>query len=209
VAIDLRLTETLPPLLHGDGGLSQKGPDTGNASYYYSIVQQQVNGTVIIGGDSFEVTGKAWKDHEYSTSALGEEAVGWDWFSLQMDDGSALMFYQIRRTDGTLEPFSSGTYIRPDGSTRHLSRGDWQLEVLDTWVSPSSGAEYPAGWRILVPQLAVELTGRPESSDQELKLSTTYWEGAVSFEGTIGGQPASALGYVEMTGYAEAMSGRM
>lgn len=209
VALDLTLTQTLPPILHGNGGLSPKGPEPGNASYYYSIVQQEAAGTVVVGQEAYNVTGLAWKDHEYSTSALTQDAVGWDWFSLQFDDGSALMFFQIRQADGNLEPASSGTYIYPDGTTRTLDQEAWQLEVTDTWTSPNNGAEYPAGWRITIPELEMQIEGRPLMNNQELTVSTTYWEGAVEFSGTIGGRPIGAKGYIEMTGYTEAMTGRI
>jgi predicted secreted hydrolase len=209
VRLDLTLTQTLPPILHGDGGLSPKGPEPGNASYYYSIVQQEAAGTVAVGEELFEVTGLAWKDHEYSTSALSPGAVGWDWFSLQFDDGSALMFFQIRQANGRLEPASSGTYIYPDGTTRTLDREGWQLTVSDSWASPHSEAEYPAGWQITIPELELAIEGRPLMNDQELNVSTTYWEGAVEFTGTIGGRPVGARGYIEMTGYAEVMTGRL
>lgn len=208
-ALDLTLTETLPPVLHGDGGLSQKGPEPGNASYYYSIVQQQAAGTVTAGGESFAVSGQAWKDHEWSTSALSAGAVGWDWFSLQLDNGGALMLFEIRREDGTREATSAGSYIAPDGTVTHLALGDWTLEVTDAWTSPTSGAEYPAGWRIAVPSVGLELEGRPLMPDQELNLSTVYWEGAVEFAGTLGGAPVGARGYIEMTGYAGTMEGRL
>ena len=207
--LELKLTETLPPMLHGDGGLSPKGPEPGNASYYYSIVQQNAAGTVTVNGESFEVDGLAWKDHEYSTSALSSGAIGWDWFSLQLDDGSALMFFQIRHADGTLEPASSGSFIHPDGTVEPLSQEDWKLEVLDTWTSPNSGAEYPAAWQITIPKLGLGLTGRPLLADQELNVSTVYWEGAVEFEGERDGRPVTARGYVELTGYANALSGRL
>ncbi|MGD8584483.1 MAG: lipocalin-like domain-containing protein [Chloroflexota bacterium] len=209
VALDLLLTETLPPILHGDGGLSPKGPEPGNASYYYSIIQQRAEGTVSVQGIDYAVTGRAWKDHEYSTSALSPGAVGWDWFSIQLDDGGGLMFFQIRQDDGRLDPASSGTVIFPDGSTRKLAVGDWQLEVLDRWTSPHSGADYPAGWRITIPDLDLELTGRPLLADQELNVSTTYWEGATAFEGQRDGMPITGQGYVELTGYAEEFSGRL
>lgn len=209
VALDLILTQTVPPALHGDQGLSPKGPEPGNASYYYSIVQQTTAGTVTVQGETFNVTGLSWKDHEYSTSALSPGAIGWDWFSLQLDDGTALMFFQIRREDGTLEPASSGSFIAADGTVTHLDRADWEVEVLDTWTSPTSGAEYPAGWRIHVAQIGLELQGRPLMPNQELNVSTTYWEGTVSFSGTRGGQPVQAKGYIEMTGYAGSMKGRL
>ena len=209
VALDLVLTESLPPILHGDGGLSPKGPEPGNASYYYSIVQQRAEGTITLKQEEFTVSGMAWKDHEYSTSALSPGAVGWDWFSIQLDDGSALMFFQIRNEHGGLEQSSSGTYISPDGSTKSLDREAWDLEVFDTWSSPSSGIEYPAGWRITIPGLDLELTGRPLMANQELNVSTTYWEGATSFEGVVNGQAVTGQGYVELTGYGDSMSGRL
>ena len=209
VALDLTLTPTLPPVLHGDDGLSQKGPEVGNASYYYSLVQQAAAGTVTVGGEAFDVTGRAWQDHEWSTSALSEGAVGWDWLSLQLDDGSALMLFEIRRADGTREALSAGSFIAPDGTLTPLALGDWTLAVTDTWTSPTSGAEYPAGWRITVPSLGLELTGAPQMTDQELNLSTVYWEGAVKFSGTRDGAPVSAQGYIELTGYAGSMAGRL
>jgi predicted secreted hydrolase len=209
VALDLMLTETRPPVLHGDGGLSQKGPEAGNASYYYSLIGQRAAGAVTVGGQRFDVTGQAWKDHEWSTSALSDGAVGWDWISLQMDDGGALMLFEIRRADGTREPLSAGTYIAPDGTLTHLAAGDWTLDVTDTWTSPTSGGEYPAGWRIAVPAVGLELTGRPQMANQELNVSTVYWEGAVAFEGTRDGAPVSAEGYIELTGYAGSMEGRL
>jgi predicted secreted hydrolase len=209
IALDLLLTESLPPILHGDGGLSLKGPEPGNASYYYSIVQQRAEGTISLNEQLFSVSGLAWKDHEYSTSALSPGAVGWDWFSIQLDDGSALMFFQIRNEDGGLEPSSSGTYISPDGSIKSLDRNGWNLEVLDTWSSPSSGIEYPAGWKISIPSLDLELTGRPLMANQELNVSTIYWEGATSFNGVVNGQAVTGQGYVELTGYGDSMSGRL
>ena len=209
VALDLILTQTLPPILHGDGGLSAKGPEPGNASYYYSQVRQETRGTVRIGDEIIAVTGLSWKDHEYSTSALSDGAIGWDWFSMQFDNGSSLMFFQIRREDGTLEPYSSGSFIAADGTVTHLTREDWSLAVLDEWTSPTSGATYPAGWRIKIESLDLVLEGRPLMPNQELNVSTVYWEGASEFSGTLAGQPVSALGYVEMTGYFATMNGRI
>ena len=208
-ALDLTLTQTLPPVLHGDGGLSPKGEEPGNASYYYSIIRQETSGTVRIGDEIVDVTGLSWKDHEYSTSALSPNAVGWDWFSLQLDNGGGLMLFQIRNADGSLEPLSSGSYIAPDGTVTHLQLADFDIEVLDTWTSPTSGGEYPAGWRLRIPKLDLDLEGRPLMANQELNVSTTYWEGAVQFSGTLAGQPLTARGYIELTGYAESMNGRI
>lgn len=209
VALDLTLTQTLPPVLHGDSGLSQKGPEPGNASYYYSLVQQRTQGSVQIGTEAYAVTGLSWKDHEYSTSALSAGSVGWDWFSLQLDNGTSLMFFQIRREDGTLEPFSSGSFISASGEVTSLDLADWELTVTDTWESPQSGAVYPSGWKIRVPSLELTLRGRPLMPNQELNVSTVYWEGAIAFTGTMAGEPVSARGYVELTGYAASMDGRI
>ena len=162
-----------------------------------------------VGTERFDVTGRSWKDHEYSTSALEQGAVGWDWFSLQFDNGGALMFFQIRRDDGTIQAESSGTLVYPDGSLAHVPLSGWELEVVDTWTSPETGAVYPAAWRLRLPALGLELEGRSLLADQELRLSTVYWEGAVSFSGSWDGRPVTATGYVEMTGYYETMEGRL
>lgn len=209
VALDLRLQRTLPPILHGEEGLSQKGSERGNASYYYSIVQQETTGVVTVGGRDYSVSGLSWKDHEYSTSALEAGAVGWDWFSLQLDNGGALMFFQIRREDGFLQPQSSGTFVFPGGATETVDLANWELEVTDRWTSPASGATYPAGWIIRIPALDLVMEGEPLMADQELNVSTVYWEGAVQFSGTLQGEPVQAGGYIEMTGYYETMEGRL
>jgi predicted secreted hydrolase len=208
VTIDLTLTETMAPILHGHGGLSPKGPEPGNASYYYSIVRQETVGKVTVPGQEHAVTGLSWKDHEYSTSALPPAAVGWDWFSLQLDDGTAVMFFQIRREDGSLEPASSGSFIHADGTVQSLSWTDWRLDISDSWRSPASGATYPAGWHIEIAPLNLVLQGAPLLAGQELNVSATYWEGAVAFHGRRAGQPVSARGYIEMTGYYATMAGR-
>jgi predicted secreted hydrolase len=206
VALDLVVKETLPPILQGDRGYSAKSSEPGNASYYYSIVRQETTGKVTVKGESFEVTGLTWKDHEYSTSSLSADDVGWDWFSLQLDNDTSLMLYLLRRKDGTIESVSSGSFITADGTVQPLNNTDWQLEVLDTWKSPTSKAEYPAKWRLAIPKLALNLEGQPLMPNQELNLSTTYWEGAVSFKGTQAEQPVQARGYVEMTGYTNTLA---
>ncbi|HRQ38426.1 MAG TPA: lipocalin-like domain-containing protein [Chloroflexota bacterium] len=201
VTIDLQLRQTLPPILHGDAGLSQKGPEAGNASYYYSFVQQPTEGTVQIGNQTFTVSGVSWKDHEYGTSALTRAAVGWDWFSAQLDNGAALMVGQIREADGRASPYSIGTWIAADGETTVLSAADMNLTVSDTWRSPTTGITYPAGWRLEIPKVGLVLTAVPLMPNQELTLNTTYWEGAIAYSGIVNGEPISGRGYVELTGY--------
>lgn len=202
-AIDLVLQPGKPPALQGDRGLSQKNPEPGNASYYYSLPRMPAAGTIRAGGETFEVTGLAWMDREWSTSALGKDQVGWDWFALQLSDGRDLMLYQLRRTDGSIDVSSNGTVIGSKGETRHLNRSDFQLQVLDRWQSPRSGASYPSGWRLRIPSEQIDLRIEPLLPDQELDVSFRYWEGAVRLEGTSLGKPVQGRGYVEMTGYNE------
>lgn len=204
VSLELTLEEGKPPVLQGKDGLSQKGPEPGNASYYYSLTRMPSRGTVTVDGQAYPVTGASWMDREWSTSALGPNQVGWDWFSLQLSDNTELMYYQLRRTDGSADPFSSGTFVPASGAPVHVTREDVRVEVLDTWKSPGSGATYPAKWRLSVPSQQVELTLTPLLADQELPVSFRYWEGAVRLEGTHAGQPVTGRGYVELTGYADA-----
>lgn len=208
IAIDLVLTDTKGPILQGDDGYSQKGPEAGNASHYYSQTRLQSAGRVQIGEEAFVVEGLSWKDHEISTSALSVDQAGWDWFSIQLNNGYELMLFQLRSLDGSIDPYSSGTLIGPGGETTHLALDDFAIETLDTWQSPHSGAEYPMGWRIRVAQAELELEVRPYFEDQELRLSFTYWEGAVQVQGQLGGMAVRGQGYVELTGYAEPMGGQ-
>ena len=203
VALDLVVEQTLPPVLQGDRGLSVKGKEPGNASYYYSLVQQPTAGTLAIKDKTYAVAGLTWKDHEFSTSALTPGTVGWDWFSMQFDNGSALMLYLLRHEDGTLESTSAGKYIAASGETTNLNSTDWQVKVLDSWKSPKNGAVYPAKWQIDIPKLDLMLQAEPLMPNQELNVATaTYWEGAVGFAGTQGSKLLNGKGYVELTGYA-------
>ncbi|MBW4468020.1 MAG: hypothetical protein KME07_21555 [Pegethrix bostrychoides GSE-TBD4-15B] len=204
VSLDLLVEQRLPPVLQGNRGLSQKGQEPGNASYYYSLVQQPTVGTVTVQGKPYAVTGLTWKDHEYSTSALTAGTVGWDWFSMQFDNGSALMLYLLRHEDGTLEDTSAGIYIAASGETTALSRQDWQVKVLERWKSPQNEALYPAKWQIEIPKLDIALQAEPLMPNQELNVATaTYWEGAVKFAGQQGESLLNGRGYVELTGYAD------
>jgi len=207
LALELQLIDSKGPVAHGDAGYSQKGAGSGNASYYYSQTRLLAEGSLQIGAESFEVSGLGWSDHEYSTSVLSSGQVGWDWFAIQLHDGSEVMLYYIRRADGSIDPFSSGTLVAPDGSTQVLAREDFAIEALDLWPSPHSGAEYPMGWAVNIPSAGLQLELSPYLLDQELNLSTIYWEGAVQASGTRNGQPVEGVGYVELTGYAEPFMG--
>jgi predicted secreted hydrolase len=208
IAIDLTLRDSKGPILQGDQGYSQKGTEPGNASYYYSQTRLETRGEVSVDGLSFAVTGLTWKDHEYSTAVLGTDEVGWDWFSLQFSDGYELMLYSLRHADGSVDPYSSGTLIAPDGSTTHLELEDFVIEAQDSWRSPASGAEYPMGWLIRIPAQQLEFEITPYLRDQELDLTFIYWEGAVHVSGTHAGAAISGVGYVELTGYAAPFNGQ-
>lgn len=202
LSIALDLTDDTGPVLQGNLGYSQKGPLPGNASYYYSLPHLTTSGQLTSQGKIYTVHGMSWMDHEFSTSALGPDEVGWDWFALQLNDGYELMVFTLRKTDGSLSEFSSGTLILPDGSTQHLAANDFKVTALHSWKSPQDGATYPSGWRLQVPSEGLELTISPYLADQENRLSFTYWEGAVKISGQHAGQSVNGEGYVELTGYA-------
>ena len=206
--IQLEMIDRKGPILEGIDGYSQKGPDPGNASYYFSQPRLETTGTVTIGGQAIAVKGMSWMDHEFSTSALGADLVGWDWFSIQLSDGSELMVYNMRHGDGSTDAFSQGTIIHPDGTTRRLLREEYLITPTGQWKSPHSGAVYPSGWRVEVPGEQIDLTVKPRLADQELRVSFTYWEGAVAVSGTRNGKQVTGSGYVELTGYAKSMQGQ-
>jgi predicted secreted hydrolase len=201
VAIDLILRQTRPPVLHGAAGLSQKGPEPGNANYYYSLVGLETSGTVTHGEHTTPISGVSWMDHEFGTSALSENAVGWDWFSIQLDNGVALMLARIRTEDGGAIGEFEGTLVQPDGSQQTITSADFTLDVLDEWTSPHSNITYPSAWRVTLPAYDLALEIHPLLQDQEMQVSFVYWEGAVTVEGVQAGRPAEGRGYVELTGY--------
>jgi predicted secreted hydrolase len=202
VALDLVLETGTPFVLQGDRGLSAKGPGPGNASYYFSFTRMPAHGTVRTDDGEHRVTGAAWMDREWSTSALGDDVAGWDWFALQLDDGADLMVYRLRREDGTRDPFDAGVLVDADGALHRLAADDFALDILQWWRSPLDGARYPARWRLRVPQAAIDVEIVPVLADQELNLTVRYWEGAVDVRGTRAGRPLRGRGYLEMTGWA-------
>ena len=208
-ALDLVLRPDKPVVLHGRQGLSRKGPEPGQASYYASLTSLATSGTLRLapGAAPVEVTGVSWFDQEFGSNQLAEDQAGWDWFSLHLGDGRELMLYLLRRTDGTVEPASSGTLVEVDGRAVHLALASFRVEVLDTWVSPRSGARYPNRWRVAVPKHGISLEVAPLLADQELvttgSTGVVYWEGAVTGDGASG----PCRGYVELTGYAGELGG--
>ncbi len=199
--LELDLTPLSAPILQGDRGLSRKSAAAGNASYYYSLPRLATRGTFTLNGQTFSVDGLSWMDREWSTSALATNEVGWDWFGLQLSDGSDLMFYRLRHNDGSIDPFSQGSLVDAQGHIERLSAKDVRVTVLSHWRSPHGGI-YPAGWRLVIARLHLALTVTPVLSDQELDVAVRYWEGAVNVRGRRGDAPISGTGYVELTGYA-------
>lgn len=200
-AIDLVVDLGKPIVLQGDDGLSRKGAEPGNASYYYSATRLEAQGSVTVEGATRSVAGSAWLDREWSTSALSEGQTGWDWFAIQLDDGRELMLYRLRRADGTLDPHNSGTLIDADGTVRRLSPEDVRYEPGRRWTSPRSGISYPVEWVLRVVPLDLELETIPLIDGSELELSVRYWEGAIRVRGREGSKPVSGRGFLEMTGY--------
>jgi predicted secreted hydrolase len=209
VALALDLTNRKGITLQGDAGYSRKGPQPGNASTYYSMTRLESRGSLRIAGSEIAVEGWSWLDREISTSVLGAGQVGWDWFAIQLNDGSELMAYTLRRADGTIDGFSKGAFIAADGTVTPLARADFEILPEGAWRSPHSGAAYPARWRITLPGQGLELTVTPQVADQELNVSVIYWEGTVRVEGRRAGAPVSGYGYAELTGYAQSMEGEL
>jgi predicted secreted hydrolase len=200
--LELVLTPAGAPMLNGDAGLSRKSADRGAASYYYSIPLLKARGALVRGGERQPVRGTAWLDREWGSGALASDQEGWDWFAVQLGDGSALMFYALRKRGGARDPFSAGTWVDSNGSALALANDDVEIEVLDHWNSPRGGS-YPARWRVRVPRLELELELRPVLADQELGTTPRYWEGAVEVSGERLRRPTTGRGYVELTGYAQ------
>jgi predicted secreted hydrolase len=201
--LTLNAQTLMQPVLNGDQGFSRKSDQPGAASYYYSIPRIAVQGKLLRDGKSLDVHGLAWLDREWGSGPLDR---GWDWFALQMNDGSSFMFYALRKGDGKRDPMnSSGIWTSPTGQSRQLSSDEVQIDVLDYWINPR-GERYPGHWRVRVPAVGIDVDVRPALQNQELTTSTRYWEGAVDVTAASGegggGRAASGRGYVELVGYA-------
>ncbi len=197
--LDLELLPERPVVLQGDDGLSRKSARPGNASYYYSITRLPTRGRLQLDGESFRVTGSSWLDREWSTSALSPEQSGWDWFSLQLDDGRDLMFYRLRNRDDRMHPASRGSLADAGGKVRSLGPEDLELTPLAWWRS-DSGRRYPVRWRLQSPSLGADWEVSALVEDQEMSLAVVYWEGLVEVTDRDTGERLG-LGYLEMAGY--------
>lgn len=205
-AISLLLHPDKPPVIHGQNGVSQKSAGIGNASHYISFTRLSTTGSLAIAGRIEQLKGTAWMDHEFFTHELEKQQVGWDWISLQLNDNTELMLFRIRRKDGSIDPFSAGTYVDGNNHSIHLQASDFSLSPLgETWTSPDTSARYPIRWRVEVPKLGLSLEVSTPLKSQELSGSTkftpSYWEGAITIGGHRGEAEIKGVGYLEMTGY--------
>ena len=205
LGLDLRLTATKPAALHDGDGWIDFGPAGG--SYYYSRTSMAAIGTLTVDGRDLTVDGTAWFDHQWG-DFISVGGGGWDWFALNLDDGTDLTLSLVREADGTY-PLIYGTMVARDGSVRHLGRDDFAVEVTDRWVSPATGADYPAGWTVRIPGDDLTITLRPTVAAQELDTRATtgvvYWEGSQVVRAIRAGTPLKGDGYVELTGYAPSL----
>jgi predicted secreted hydrolase len=202
--IKLTLEQSKPIVLQGNNGLAVKGDNPGNASYYYSITRMATSGEVEIGAEKFTVSGNSWFDREWSTSQLEPEQEGWDWYSLQLDDNRDIMFYSMRRKDGSLDLHSAGALVEGDGQVKYLAANEVNIEVIRQWHSNATNITYPAGWKIYIPSETLELQVTPSIDDQELNnTAVRYWEGSVKISGKYknNNRIVAGKGYVELAGY--------
>ena len=208
VGLDLVQTAEKGPAVHGRDGVSLKAACVSCASHYYSMTRLRTSGTLSYSGQRLAVDGVSWMDHEFGSDELQPGMAGWDWFSIQLDDRREIMDYRLRKSDGSLVPESSGSLVDARGGVRHLTRDDVVVDVNGSWKSPRTGGVYPSGWRVRVPSSGLDLTLVPTVRDQELADTVggiSYWEGAVNVNETASGKHLG-VGYVELTGYAGAVS---
>jgi predicted secreted hydrolase len=200
-ALDLALVPAKPLVLNGDKGYSRKSEESPQiASWYFSYTDLKTEGRITIAGESFPVSGKSWFDREISSGTMGKSEKGWDWFSIQLDDGREVMLYLMRNKDGIFDRYSSGTFVYRNGQYRHLTLGDFSVSVLAHYSSKKTGARYPSEWQVRVPSEKLDLRLTPMIQDQELVAASStgnyYWEGDCAVTGS-----ATGRAYVELTGY--------
>jgi predicted secreted hydrolase len=203
--IDLSLTPAKPPVIHGRDGISRKAEGAGHASHYISFTRLVSSGTIQLNGTTYQVQGASWMDHEFFTEATDPGEIGWDWLSLQFDNNTELMLYRLRHKDGTVDPYSSGSYIDVHGNCHFLSSNDFNMTPAgENWTSPATAGKYPIRWHVAIPSLGLQAEVTTPLASQELatRLGPSYWEGAIDATGRQSAIPLRGVGYLEMTGYA-------
>ena len=204
------LSPAKAPVIHGQEGVSRKGPEPSQASHYISFTRLQAGGSLQrANGSRVNLEGLAWMDHEFFSESRNTNLAGWDWFAIQLDNNEELMLYRLREKSGAPDPYSSGTFVDGEGKARFLSPADFSLQPRQEWQSPHSKARYPISWQIDVPSLRLRLQQKTALDDQELytrsAVTPSYWEGAVTYSGEMDGKQAQGVGYLEMTGYDKAV----
>jgi predicted secreted hydrolase len=202
----LQLSPVKQPVIQGQNGVSQKAEGAGHASHYFSLTRLLTTGSIALDGKTYQVEGASWIDHEFFSGSMAANETGWDWLSVQLADGTELMLYRLRHKDGSIDPYSSGSYVDARGKSQFLSSSDFEMKPApDNWTSPSTGATYPVRWHVSVPRLKMELDVTTPLKSQELagRFGTSYWEGAIDVAGARDQSPLRGVGYLEMTGYAE------
>jgi len=208
LALSLDLAAAKPPVFHGENGVSQKAAGEGRASHYYSFSRLEAAGTLELDGKQMAVRGLAWFDQEWASNQLTEEQAGWDWLSLQFDNGCELMLFQIRLKQGGRDPHSHGTWIDAEGKSTAVKSSEFELLPGRAWRSEETGGSYPVEWQIRIPKLGVEVAVDAAVDGQELVLRPiSYWEGSVAAKGLADGVAVKGRGYLEMTGYAGGLVG--
>ncbi len=203
--IQLELAPAKPPVVHGRDGISQKAEGWGHASHYISFTRLMTTGSIELNGATYKVDGSSWMDHEFFTESLNASESGWDWLSLQLNDNRELMLYRLRHKDGSVDPYSSGTYIDAQGKSLALSSKDFMMTPgSEMWTSEQSKGAYPVRWHVSVPSLGFEIDVSTPLVSQELaeRIGPSYWEGTIDVTGAHAGAPLRGIGYLEMTGYA-------
>lgn len=206
LTLNLDLKPEKPLVINGQNGISQKGPESGEASHYISFTRLRAAGELQWKNTQFSVNGLAWMDHEFFTNQAHSAISGWDWFAIQLDNNEEVMLYRLKTKSGQENPYSSGTYVDTRGIAHLLDARQFVLTPGEVWQSADSGARYPIAWNITIPSLGLDLAERTALKNQELftkgGILPAYWEGAVTYQGHLHGQPIRGVGYLEMTGYA-------
>lgn len=199
--MSLALSATQPPLLQGQDGLSRKGPGAQDVSHYYSEPQLAATGTLTLKGTPVAVTGRAWLDHEWSDAFVPAAATGWDWVGMNLDDGSALTAFRLRRDDGSAL-YAGGSFRAADGRTTVFGPADVVFSPGRVWQSPASQARYPVEWQVATPAGTFSVVARLDAQELDSRASTGawYWEGLCDLREGRGTR--IGRGYLEMTGYA-------
>jgi len=207
----LNLAPAKPPTVQGQNGVSRKAQGEGYASHYFSLTRLITSGSIQLEGKTYKVDGSSWMDHEFFTGSMAADESGWDWLSAQLKDGTELMLYRLRHKDGSIDPYSSGSYVDAGGKTTFLSAKDFTMSPEtanaseNIWTSPQTKAAYPLKWRVSIPRLRMEFDVTTPLKNQELtnNFGPSYWEGAIDASGSRDNSPLDGTGYLEMTGYAE------